>query len=535
MTVFYHGLSGESREKWPFSGGALPLKQGDCLSFPAYSDIFRKNVIFRAANFSPFFVLFGRSLALFFEIVYIIWYMAGLLFGTTFPVSSSHAPYLTKIVNNYPPPTNSDIIHTISCSSLDQHNFSCVKARQSNLQRSRLITAFIAVIFLAVIALIAACKHEPDNLPPSLDDITVAGAGEPTNGKYTINNPEAEIYLGGNTEQAGYTYTWTYVTTPEDAINKSLIFNPSTTDPNPRVSGFKKGVEYTLVLTVKNQAGLTSAKNVTLTVPPNSPPTANAGQNQTVTLASDLTVILNGSGSDDGHIVSSTWTCSEYAPAQGVTSPYTKEQVTALIQTTSENASAVEATVALRKVGTYKFQFAVMDDENAPDIATVTVIVEPMELEKKIIGITPKPLGTNPTVIDLNFDSYYEAEGGWDNNYSPSDIRFEIDVSWDDDTKNSKLSDGIITFDKATALFGENSWPWPSPLFTQTFYDNANNELGKYSFRAGDSEEVGHFDTIDDVYYQNTTSLPPSSASDPLNLPWTLKGKYKTELPEPEL
>jgi hypothetical protein len=266
-------------------------------------------------------------------------------------------------------------------------------------------------------------------------------------------------------------------------------------------------VEYTLVLTVKNQAGLTSAKNVTLTVPPtvppNSPPTANAGQNQAVTLANDLTVTLNGSGSDTegGHIVSKEWTCSEYTPAQGVTSPYTTGQVTALIQIASENESeskdhvGVEATVALRKAGTYKFQFTVTDNDGAPGIATVMVIVEPKILDSKDISVTFPgfyPDSTSPTKIYLN--PIYNPIGGW-GEYSASDIRYTIE----DNMGNNFTALGLSDIDYTRDKFKYDSWtfPWPPPpKFTQIFYDNDNNELGRYSFYLTDDDQVGHFNYI---------------------------------------
>jgi len=89
------------------------------------------------------------------------------------------------------------------------------------------------------------------------------------------------------------------------------------------------------------------------------PLTAHAGTAQTHTLASDLTITLDGTDSA-GDISAYLWECLSYTANQGaVSAEYTPVQVNSLIA----NANTATATVAPRKAGTYVFRLTVTDDE----------------------------------------------------------------------------------------------------------------------------------------------------------------------------
>jgi len=247
----------------------------------------------------------------------------------------------------------------------------------------------------------------------------------------------------------------------------------------------------------------------------NQAPTADAGSNQNVTLASNLTVTLNGTQStdpDDG-IASYAWTCLSYTKHADVLTPYTKEQVTALITATDTDG---KVTLALRKAGTYTFQLTVTDKSDVSATSNVTVTVNPLE-DTRDIGVTFAPLGINPTVINLT--PIYTPVNGW-GSFGASDIRFEISDNKDND--NSKFTDGKIDASKALELYN-GTWPWPPPLFIQVFYDNDDNKLGEYSFFAGDRwGDAGYFDRIHEDTNNNMvfgsedqaiSALPPPNAS----------------------
>jgi hypothetical protein len=152
--------------------------------------------------------------------------------------------------------------------------------------------------------------------------------------------------------------------------------------------------------------------------------------------------------------------------------------------------------------------------------------------DTKSVGVTfPNAFqpAVNPTVINLN--PQYAPVSGW-GNFSASDIKFEIK----DNRGNDFTNLGSIDLVRDESLYG--MWPWPPPLFTQTFYDNDGNKLGEYSFFAGDRwGDAGYFDRIhedtnnDGIFNagdQAILSLPPPNA-----LPMVLElSKTVTELPE---
>ena len=113
-------------------------------------------------------------------------------------------------------------------------------------------------------------------------------------------------------------------------------------------------------LTVTDNNGATGTDDVTVTVnaAPNQPPTANAGNNITLTLPTNSTT-LNGSGTDaDGTIASYAWT--------RVSGPTTF---------TLGTANAATTTLTNLVQGIYVFRLTVTDNSGATATDDVTVTV----------------------------------------------------------------------------------------------------------------------------------------------------------------
>lgn len=114
---------------------------------------------------------------------------------------------------------------------------------------------------------------------------------------------------------------------------------------------------HTITLSVTDNGGATDSDTMVVTVTANQPPTADAGQDQTVgdpDGSHDQTVTLNGTGSnDDGTIVAYEW----------------KEGTTVL-----GNSATI---TPLLTVGTHTITLTVEDDDGATDSDTVIVTVNP--------------------------------------------------------------------------------------------------------------------------------------------------------------
>jgi hypothetical protein len=265
----------------------------------------------------------------------------------------------------------------------------------------------------------------------------------------------------------------------------------------------------------------------------NQPPTAKAGTDQTLTLAENLTITLNGTGSA-GNITAYAWQCETYTSNQGaVSAEYTPAQVNALIA----NANTATATVAPRKAGTYVFKLTVTDTDGGSDTDTVTVVVEAGTVTKDV-NVTFPAFATNPTVIDLNPIYNGITSGDLGNGFNTSDIRFEIKDNMENTTVN--FPNGTIDRNRALELYPlrDDFWPWgPMPLFNQTFYGNGGNTLGEYSFFVGDRFSVGYFvqiyeDTNGDGIFQSTTDQAITSLPPPIASPLILQlSRTVTELP----
>jgi len=322
----------------------------------------------------------------------------------------------------------------------------------------------IGGIFAGIILGPMACSNEPDTPPPTaptINDITVTGAGSPTNGKYTVSYT-AEVMLGGNTETAGNTYAWSYVTNPASAA-KNLSFTPGTTAANVTVSGFEQGVEYTLALTITNQANLTSTKNVTIAVAANQAPTADAGSDDTIKLPI-TSYTLNGSGTDpeDGTNVTYDWTVT--GKPNGAADP------------TFDNATNANPTVSgLNTLGDYTFQLIVTDTAgNASAPATVKITVQEADPINYDITINLAAINLTGGVTSIDLTPSYAGITGLTGTFTSTLA----------ETDETGTPTNYFNIDGNTISFpgGFTGHPWPPPpLITQTFYYNGD-PIGSFSF-----------------------------------------------------
>jgi hypothetical protein len=202
------------------------------------------------------------------------------------------------------------------------------------------------------------------------------------------------------------------------------------------------------------------------------------------------------------------WSCTTYTPATGVTTAYAPGEVTALIN----NPTTKNASVTVKKAGTYVFELTASNTGSTAVTKTVTVAVNGYQETKTVtkdVDVTFALFDEKPTVIDLN--PIYTPNGGWGANFSAGNIRFEI--SDNKGHSNNDFSGGTIDISRVNQLYSDTAWPWPPSLFTQTFYDSDDNKLGEYKFYAGDYGDGGYFNNVLDADYQTISSLPPPNAS----------------------
>jgi hypothetical protein len=170
------------------------------------------------------------------------------------------------------------------------------------------------------------------------------------------------------------TYSWVEISGP----GGSTIVNSTTA--TPYVAGLKQG-KYTFQLTVTDTLGLQGSALVTITVAgvPAGPLVANAGQDTTIFLPVDST-ILNGSRSS-GSIASYQWTEISGPSMAGVSAP-------------GSAVSKVDSLV----IGTYVFQLTVVDDSGTQSLSTVKVVVANNPQFTESIVLYPDPVVDEATL-----------------------------------------------------------------------------------------------------------------------------------------
>lgn len=193
------------------------------------------------------------------------------------------------------------------------------------------------------------------NQAPNVAPVANAGSNQ------TITLPTNSVTLSGagSTDSDGsiVTYAWAKVAGPATGT----INNPGSVTTN--FSGLVAGT-YTVQLTVTDNRGGTNSATVQVTVnpavvPPNLPPVANAGSNQSITLPTNSVSVSGSASTDpDGTIASYQWAKTSGPATYTIVSPTSvSTSITGLVQ------------------GTYVFALTVTDNQGATNTAAVQITV----------------------------------------------------------------------------------------------------------------------------------------------------------------
>ncbi len=199
----------------------------------------------------------------------------------------------------------------------------------------------------------------------ALNAAPIADAGQ----DITITTPASTVSLkGSGTDSDGsiVSYLWTKVSGP----SSSNISTPSL--PATNITGLVLGT-YLFELKVTDDDGALGTDTVMISVaaPPNIPPSANAGKDQTILLPKN-SLQLTGNGADpDGSIVSYLWT-EISGPSSGViaSANYPATSIATLVQ------------------GIYSFELMVTDNRGAVGKDTMRVTVVPASLPLKLLSFS---------------------------------------------------------------------------------------------------------------------------------------------------
>ena len=196
-----------------------------------------------------------------------------------------------------------------------------------------------------------------DTVQVTVNTKPIANAGT----DQTIVLPTNSVTLTGSSTDNGGTitsYQWIKISGPATGVITSAT-SASTTVTELVQGGYK------FALTVTDNTGETSTDTVQVVVNPasvsatNLPPTANAGEDQTIVLPTN-SVTLTGSGIDvDGTIASYEWS-KAFGPASG----------------TITSITAANTTVTGLVAGVYKFTLTVTDNKGATGKDTVQITVD---------------------------------------------------------------------------------------------------------------------------------------------------------------
>src|SRR5450432_3261210 len=318
----------------------------------------------------------------------------------------------------------------------------------------------------------------PTNTPP------IANAGS----TQTITLPASSVNLTGTgTGTNGATissYSWVKTSGPAAGSISS------TTSASTAVTGLVQGT-YVFTLTVTDNHGLTSSSSVTITVnaAANTPPIANAGSTQIITLPiSIVTLTGTGTGTNGATIASYSWVKTS-GPAGGVISlPLVNTTlVTGLVQ------------------GTYVFTLTVTDNHGLTNSANVTITVNAAANQPPVANA-----GTNSTItlpvnnVTLNGSASSDPDGTistytWTKTSGPAS--YTITNAAAATTTVTNLTQGVYTF---TLKVTDNSGATASATVTITV--NA----------AGNQPPVANAGTNSTITLPvNSVTLNGSASSDP--------------------
>ncbi|RYY71662.1 MAG: T9SS type A sorting domain-containing protein [Chitinophagaceae bacterium] len=235
-------------------------------------------------------------------------------------------------------------------------------------------------------------------------------------------------------------YKWRKIAGPNMVFSNDAVVSPT-------VSSLTYG-NYQFELVVTDNRGGIAKDSMVLIV--NSPPSANAGSNATITLPANTTT-LNGSASTDvDGTISYAWT--QLGAGASIANP-----------------SAAQTLVTFAGEGTYNFQLTVTDNRGATSTASVTITVLPVPsvsvktLKVNIFG------GTNP---------YNNAQwNNWNVVSSLTSARFNYDDGTASNINAVLTAYGLIADNGATYATGATACP-PAVLR----YTSANTSYRTLTF-----------------------------------------------------
>ncbi len=231
------------------------------------------------------------------------------------------------------------------------------------------------------------------NIPP------VADAGQ----DIIITSPASTVSLKGAASDADGTilsYLWTKISGPPS------FYIVNATSPATAITGLVPAAySFELKVTDNNGATAKDTIQVTVIIPGNIAPIANAGKDQALSLPKS-TLKLNGSGTDpDGTIVTYLWT-----------------QISGPSSGSIGNANFPATSVSTLAQGFYSFELMVIDNNGAVGRDTMDVTVIPASLPLKLLSFSGSVQNDNVALAwettneknVLGFDIEGMTAGTWD-------------------------------------------------------------------------------------------------------------------------
>ncbi len=260
-------------------------------------------------------------------------------------------------------------------------------------------------------------------------------------------------------------FVWSQVNGPSPANLTSV------SGSNAQAVSLIAGV-YNFRVAVTDNRGAVAYDTMKVTVinsTPNTPPVANAGTDQSITLPTS-TISLNGTGSTD---------------ADGTINSYAWTKISGPASSTIVNANAATTAVNNLTQGTYSFRLFVTDNNGGTDDDTVVIVVNP----------APPPPNVAPV-----------ARAGSDQSITLPTNSITIDGSGSTD------SDGTISSYVWTKISG----PASSTIVNANSATTAVNNLaqGTYSFRLVVTDNSGASD--DDTVLVTVNPVPPPTNVAPI-------------------
>lgn len=289
--------------------------------------------------------------------------------------------------------------------------------------------------------------------------------------------PTNSVQLSGSgTDNDGSitAYAWTQVSGPSTAGIQSA------TQAQTTVNNLQQG-SYTFRLTVTDNNGATGFDDVVVNVSaaPNTPPLANAGTDNTITLPTN-SVQLNGSGSDNGGwITAYAWTQVSGPSTASIGSP--------------SNAST---TVSSLVAGSYTFRLTVTDNNGATATDDVAVVVN-------------SPSNVSPS-----------ANAGSDQTVTGTANSAQLNGSGSD-------PDGSISAYAWSQVSGPSSASFSSPNAASTYATNL--VAGVYVFRLTVTDNSGATASDDATVTVNAPPPPPTGSNRIEAENWTNMSGVQTE------